>query len=84
MTTFENELVRTATGKGKHRKLSELSDHVRVAGGNDAIFKSRDRYAQFEKEGEIMKFETIVGLTIFALLIIVGGLANHFIDGLGV
>lgn len=31
-----------------------------------------------------MKFETIVGLAIFALFIIVGGLANHFIDGLGV
>lgn len=31
-----------------------------------------------------MKFETIVGLAIFALLIIVGGLGNYFIDGLGV
>ena len=31
-----------------------------------------------------MKFETIVGLAIFTLLIIVGGLANYFIDGLGV
>lgn len=31
-----------------------------------------------------MKLETILGLAIFALLIVVGGLANHFIDGLGV
>lgn len=31
-----------------------------------------------------MKFETIVGLAIFTLLIIVGGLGNYFIDGLGV
>ena len=31
-----------------------------------------------------MKFETVVGLCILALLVIVGGLGNYFIDGLGV
>lgn len=31
-----------------------------------------------------MKFETMVGLAILALLVIVGGLGNYFIDGLGV
>lgn len=31
-----------------------------------------------------MKFETIVGFAILALMVIVGGLGNYFIDGLGV
>lgn len=31
-----------------------------------------------------MKFETMVGLAILALMVIVGGLGNYFIDGLGV
>lgn len=57
---------------------------MRAEGENDAIFKGRDCADQFEKEGQIMKFETILGIAILALLVIIGGLGNHFIDHLGV
>lgn len=31
-----------------------------------------------------MKMETIIGLAVLALIVIIGGLGNHFIDHLGV
>lgn len=31
-----------------------------------------------------MKIETIIGLAVLALIVIIGGLGNHFIDGIGV
>jgi hypothetical protein len=31
-----------------------------------------------------MKMETIIGLAVLALIVIIGGLGNHFIDGIGV
>ena len=42
------------------------------------------RLINSKRSEKIMKFETVVGLCILALLVIVGGLGNYFIDGLGV